>query len=280
MPRIEFAQSDSLDYSDEATNTLDAFMECDFILFVEGDDDVLFWSTIITQCSNLNVDIRPVGGVNELKPYVEKIKDGKLSCVVAKDADYDSYNGELRHARVMYTFGYSIENTLYSSPLIANILRVWSKSQVDTSEKIESWLAELADSCAPLFYLDFLNAQRKLEIDTGAGHCQRFMMNKKSEQFDREKVLNHVEQLAERHALSLSTDELSCIKHVPILLLMRGHFLQSAILRYINSQLKSLGKKASVSGDALYAHAIQYFQTCFDWSSEEGEHYSKQISTL
>ncbi|PUA46936.1 hypothetical protein C5U62_02865 [Pseudomonas protegens] len=280
MPVRDFAEGATLDYSDEATNTLDAFMECDYILFVEGDDDVLFWNTVITRCSKLNVDIRPVGGVNELKPYVEKVRNGVLDCVVAQDADYSVHIGEKRHSRVLYTYGYSIENTLYNPELVTSLLGVWSKKQIDASSEVSKWLEDLVNSCTPLFYLDFLNAKKKLEIDTGAGHCQRFMVSKNSEKFDRQKVSSHVERISKQHALSLSSDELSCVKNVPILVLMRGHFLQSAVLRYINCQLKLMGRKTSVSGDALYAHAIQYLQNCFDWSSTEGQYYSKQISVL
>jgi len=271
----------ALEYSDEAINALDAFLECDYILFVEGDDDVLFWSTVFCKCSDLSIDIRPVGGVNELKPYVDKVKAGELDCLVAKDADYTKHeNCFLPHPRVLYTYGYSIENTLYKPELISSVIGLWSKRNVDCLREVNDWLMRFATATKPLFYLDYINYINNLELDTGAGHCQQFMQGRYSEEVDEIKLNEHVGLLRETHGISYVADELTPVIDIPVPLLMRGHFLQSAVLRFVNRKVKEFGRKANVSADALYAHAIHHLQNAFCWEDEEGVYYSKQVRSI
>jgi len=271
----------ALEYSDDALNALDAFMECDHILFVEGDDDVLFWRTVFEKCSNLTVDIRPVGGVNELQPYVDKVKGGDLTCLVAQDSDYTRYvPGFVRHPRVLYTFGYSIENTIYKSDLISSVIGFWSKKDIDCLKDVDSWLGRFSDLVGPLFHLDFVNFRKGLEIDVGAGHCQKFMMSRTSEEIDHLSLNQHLERLHMDHGIVCTDDDYKLIESVPVVLLMRGHFLQSAVLRFVNKKIRDFGRKASVSVDALYAHALHYFQNGFSWRSVEGRYYARQIRNI
>ncbi|MDF3135351.1 DUF4435 domain-containing protein [Pseudomonas extremaustralis] len=271
----------ALEYSNDALNALDAFMECDHILFVEGDDDVLFWRTVFEKCSDLTVDIRPVGGVNELQPYVNKVKCGDLSCLVAQDSDYTRYvPGFVRHPRVLYTFGYSIENTIYKSDLISSVIGLWSKRNINCLKDVDEWLERFSRVVGPLFYLDFVNYKKGLEVDVGAGHCQKFMASRTSEEIDYLILQQHLEMLHLEHGIVCSDEEYELIKNVPVILLMRGHFLQSAVLRFVNKKIKEFGRKASVSVDALYAHALHYFQNGFSWKSVEGRYYARQIRNI
>ncbi len=271
----------ALEYSDDAVNALDAFLECDHILFVEGDDDVLFWSTVFEKCSKLTVDIRPVGGVNELKPYVEKVKSGELSCLVAQDADYTRYvAGFSHHPRVLYTYGYSIENTLYKSELISAVVGYWSKRDINCAIEVSEWLQNLSKVTAPLFYLDFLNFKKELKIDTGAGHCQQFMLSRLSEEIDVVKLNEHIALINNEHGLDYCERDVAEVARIPLVILMRGHFLQSAVLRFVNKKIKAIRRNASVSADALYAHAIHHFQSGFSWKCEEGKYYSRQIAAI
>ncbi|NNA66184.1 DUF4435 domain-containing protein [Pseudomonas gessardii] len=271
----------ALEYSDDAVNALDAFLECDHVLFVEGDDDVLFWSTVFEKCSKLTVDIRPVGGVNELKPYVEKIKSGELLCLVAQDADYTRYVSSFSpHPRILYTYGYSIENTLYKSELISTVIGLWTKKDASCVREVNEWLSILSRISAPLFYLDFVNYKKELKIDTGAGHCQQFMLSRLSEEIDVAKLTDHLALIHERHGVVYTDRDINEIKKVPLVVLMRGHFLQSAVLRFVNKKIKAIRRNSSVSADALYAHAIHHFQSGFPWRGEEGKYYSRQISDI
>ncbi|WP_367256200.1 DUF4435 domain-containing protein [Pseudomonas sp. stari2] len=269
-----------LEYSSEAINALSIFMRSDFVLFVEGDDDVLFWETMFSECaSNITLDIRPVGGVNDLDRYVNGVVAGNLQCLVARDSDYARIVGRLpEHPKILYTYGYSIENTLYSAGLIAEVIYLWSRKGVDHYSTVVEWLEGFVSGVRPLFVCDILNFMHNLSVDTGAGHCQKFMAGKYSEVVDAQKVLDHVRDLAASHAgLALESNDILPVEHISLARVIRGHFLQSGVLRYINRKLKSLGRNTSVSQDALYAHAIQYLRTGFSWEDEEGEFYRSKI---
>lgn len=268
----------ALEYSNDALNALDMFLECDHILFVEGDDDVLFWKVVFDKCSGLKVDIRPVGGVKELQPYVEKVISGDLTCLVAQDSDYVRHTeGFTKHSRVLHTYGYSIENTLYARELISFVVDLWSKQSIACIDEVDEWLHGLCVKTEPLFKLDFVNYKYKLEIDTGAGHCQKFMKGRSSDEIDLNILNEHMASIGKRHGANCLGRDSSEIAGIPVLLIMRGHFLQSAVLRFVNRKIKSLGRKANVSADSLYAHAIHFFQAGFLWDSEEGEYYSNQV---
>jgi len=269
-----------LEYSNEAINTLSIFMRSDFILFVEGDDDVLFWGALFSECAtNIKLDIRSVGGVNDLDKYVDGVVAGNLQCLVARDSDYARIVGRLpQHPKVLYTYGYSIENTLYSAGLIAEVIYLWSRKGDDHYTTVIEWLEGFINGVRPLFICDILNFMHGLSVDTGAGHCQRFMVGKHSDIVDAEKVLEHVQMLAASHnGFTQGIDDLLPAENISVARIIRGHFLQSGVLRYINRTLKTLGRNSSVSQDALYAHAIQYLKTGFSWEDEEGAFYKNQI---
>lgn len=269
-----------LDYSADAINTLNVFMRADFVLFVEGEDDVLFWETIFLECKKgVVLDIRSVGGVNDLDKYVEGVMAGDLNCLVARDSDYARIVGRLPvHPKLLYTYGYSIENTLYSTGLIAEIIYLWSRKGEDHFANVVEWLEGFINGVRPLFVYDILNFMHDLCVDTGAGHCQRFMIGKHSEIVDAQKVLDHVQMLAaSNNGFGQGDDNILPVQHASVAKVIRGHFLQSGVLRFINRKLKSLGRNTSVSQDALYAHAIQYLKTGFSWDEEEGVYYREQI---
>lgn len=272
---------EELEYSDDATNTLDAFLECDYVMFVEGDDDVLFWDTVFRLNSDLIIEFRPVGGVNELRPIIDKVENGDLDCLVAKDADYTRHvEGRLHHNRILHTFGYAIENTLYSAECASSVIRLWSRKDIDCTNDAREWLNNLALVTRPLFLLDFHNAKNTLEIDVGAGNCQRFMESKTSDVVCQQKVSEHIADIKRRHQIDDNDIELEPPTVDSTIHFMRGHFLQSAILRYINKRLKENGRKATVSLDALYAHAIQFLSSSFEWNSIEGRHYQTEVQKI
>lgn len=266
------------DYSDDAINTLTLFLGCDQILYVEGDDDVLFWEAVFSHCSDLKLDIRPAGGVNELQPYIDKVVAGDLSCFVAQDSDYGRICGSQKnHPRIIYTYGYSIENTLYSPNLIAEIVCLWSKRNGDYLTDIISWLDNLCSKTSKLFELDVKNFKDDLSIDTGAGHCQQFMLGRTSEVVDQEKINSHVDELIAANDVTFNDSDFRAPQDISLAYILRGHFLQSAVLKYINRTVKAVGRNTNISQDSLYAHAIHFLRVSFTMHEQEGNYYKAQI---
>jgi len=61
---------------------------------------------------------------------------------------------------------------------------------------------------------------------------------------------------------------------------MRGHFLMSAVLKYMNHKLKKLSGGKKISIDALFSNAISAFQGNFNKNHQHYDHYKKQVELL
>jgi hypothetical protein len=77
-----------ISYSDEALNVRNAFFGAKVIVYVEGDDDVLFWHEVFEQVADDHFEVESVGGVENLDEYIRKIAAGQLSAIAARDADF------------------------------------------------------------------------------------------------------------------------------------------------------------------------------------------------
>ena len=76
----EKKNDDIPEYSTEALNVLRYFHDSEIIIFVEGDDDILFWDVISNKAGLLGVKIESAGGKNELLKKIDKIWLLAISC--------------------------------------------------------------------------------------------------------------------------------------------------------------------------------------------------------
>ncbi len=111
----------SLSYSSKALDTLPLFHRKKFIIYVEGQDDVIFWEIVLRKFNMDNHQLKIAGGVSEIDKYTFSIVNDGVDIVVARDCDYSDVMGkQFNHPRVIYTHGFSIENSLYCPANIAN----------------------------------------------------------------------------------------------------------------------------------------------------------------
>lgn len=100
------------------------FYDVDFVCYVEGEDgadhgdDIYFWSSIFRSVwPNRSVAFLCRGGKPQLESLArDVIKDNVESVAVAMDADYSRFFAGkiIDDPRVMYTYGYSWENDVYT----------------------------------------------------------------------------------------------------------------------------------------------------------------------
>ena len=107
-----------LEYSRDAVNVLSKFHETDFIIYVEDEDDKYFWDTIFKLNEvKFTYYFEPVNGCVALDDKIEKIIRFELgeSILVARDSDYIVLSNKAKeNDRVIYTYGYSIENCIFN----------------------------------------------------------------------------------------------------------------------------------------------------------------------
>lgn len=121
-----------------------------------------------------------------------------------------------------------------------------------------------------------------LEDDILGDNCTRYMVSQHSIHVDDSKIrsnyekkivrftpeqINYVESLLESKGKKLHE-------------IIRGHFLQSAILKFISKAMERKGRKGKISYDALYAHAVQQFKYIFNECHPHYEHYKHEILRL
>lgn len=265
-----------LSYSDDALNVRGAFFGAKTIVYVEGDDDVLFWREVFARVTDENFEVESVGGSPVLDEYIQKIASGQINAIAARDSDFLAIlDACCPDPKVVYTFGYSIENSLYVSQTLTQLARVWAKSPRVTAAECAEWMSNLAEMVCPLVHLDAANAISAAGVATLGDNCGRYMTGSNSATACPTKVAAAVASIESKipagatalATASVGTDPNAVLKNI------RGHFLASAVHRYIVQRAKALGQKVSISTESLYAAAIVQFMSALDADHPHKEHY-------
>lgn len=265
-----------LSYSDDALNVRSAFFGAKAIIYVEGDDDVLFWQEVFSRVTHEPFEVESVGGAPALDEHIAKIAGGKLRGIAARDADFLPMLGaSCQDPKVVYTFGYSIENSLYISTTVTQLVRLWCKSPRVSAAACADWLSELASTLGPLVHLDAANAISGAGVPTIGDNCSRYMTSGNSATACPAKIGVTVTDSTAKISASAVTAASTSIGVQPekILMHLRGHFLASAVHRYIVKNAKVFGKKVSISTESLYAAAIAQFATALSADHPHRNHY-------
>lgn len=256
-----------LEYSLDAENAKNAFYRADAMVYVEGDDDVLFWHTVLTATTDMKFEIEQVGGAPEIEKYVSKIISGQLQAIVARDSDLRPLAGTIiLHPLVIHTYGHSVENTLYTPEALHHLTRSWSKSNKISLAECEVWLDELANSCEPLLQLDLANELSGAGVQTIGDNCSRFMKSKYSCIPCKIKISTFKSNTDAQIPKTALASALAAINAKPrqVTWFLRGHFIASAVMKFIVHKAQEHGKKVSISAESLYAAALIYFGSHFN----------------
>lgn len=273
----------SVEYSTDAVNVLHQFHRCETLVYVEGDDDLLFWEFILSYFGLENFKIEIKDGSQELEKYTERLISEDLNVIIARDADYGVLTGRIpQHSRLLTTFGHSIENTLYCTISIAQLARVWAKVPNCLIAQTESWFEQFNQKFSELICLDIANDHFGASLDVLGDNCTRYMKSKTCDNVDDRKVQQKIDSIRTK----LDNEKVTTIEQIiadsdcTISNLIRGHFLQSAVVKYINSRMKELGKNKTISYDNLYSNAIHVLRTVFGDEHSHYTHYQEQVVKL
>ncbi|WP_082585437.1 DUF4435 domain-containing protein [Hydrogenophaga sp. Root209] len=271
-----------LSYSDDALNVRNAFFGAKTIIYVEGDDDVLFWHEVFSQVADEHFEVEPVGGAPTLDDYIRKISSGQLIAIAARDADFLRILGTCsQDPRIVYTRGYSVENSLYVTESVTKLARAWCKTSDISASVCQSWIEEFAKCIAPLVHLDVANTISASGLATIGDNCSRFMTSLNSAALCPQKIDEAVSGIISKipgSAISSANAEVGDTTE-NILVYLRGHFLASAIHRFIVKQAKLLGRKVSISAESLYAASIALFSASLMGSHPHSTHYLETAKT-
>jgi hypothetical protein len=275
--------TESLQYSTEALNVQHLFYRVDLIAYVEGEDDVVFWDRIFSQFTTRDIEFLPVGSSTTLDKYIENIISGSLNAVAARDSDYLTLTGKTcDHPRVIYTYGYSIENSLLTADSVYEICRVSTRGRHVQKSRCEEWLKEFSEGLKTLLILDLANEIESAGIEVLGNNCSLFMLNQHSDELVGEKVKGHIAKI-EAHINEVSKNlAISAFQdnNDSILRWLRGHLLISGIQKFISNRLKELGRKDNISFELLFTNAIHQFYSSFNQNHPHFSHYETAIQSV
>lgn len=257
-----------LSYSNDAENVLNKFYGVDTVVYVEGTDDIPFWEFIFNQFADYSVEINDVGGLPEVEKYITKIEAGEIAAVVACDADF-SYTGRFsEHANVLRSYGYSIENSMICHKTLKKVIssmgRVSMKNIDD--DHISQWFETIADSTKELVIQDIANHIMDEGKSVAGDNCTRFMKSPRSAEICPDKIEQHLVDIDLNMSKKLENKiKMSIVESDRTEAdFLRGHFLFSASLKYVISEIKKFGKNTPISNNAFFATLFIAFQAVFN----------------
>lgn len=267
----------NLRYSYKALDTLTQFHRKKYVVFVEGENDEPFWSTLFEINEITDVHFKIVGGRKEISKYEKEILENDVNIVVARDSDYDHvFRASANHPRIICTYGYSIENTMYCPDNITKAVNIFSRAPKVRVPEVREWLANFVSAFDELVKYDLANEFYGKEVEVLGGNCMRFLESNRSHEpcsgcierkvKDLEKLFSQNELDEISNLVSKSTRDLT--------FLIRGHFLSSAVANFIKNQS---GLK-SMSTEMLYGQMIALLPHAR--TNQDMMHLNEQIREL
>ena len=267
----------SLDYSAEALNVKRRFLGVDAILYVEGQDDVVFWSVVLNACIvSLKIEVQSVGSCTGIDRIIKLIENHEVSALAARDLDYLPIRScKSTSPLVMYTVGYSIENTLVNASSLAEIAASLSRTTVSDVADAENWLNRFWQSIHRLVTTDLLSQLSSNPRSVMGDNCAKFMKDSRSSDVCDKKISEAISNTERTqfdgdqhfHDLRSSPDSSN--------LIVRGHFLFSAALRYVNYYAQRHRKSASLSNEAFTTMLLSNWRLTFNKTHKDFDYYSK-----
>jgi hypothetical protein len=240
---------------------IDLFYPNQYIVIVEGQDDVPFWGILFpSEIDGYKCKFKPVGG-REIERYVAQVYESKANFAVALDSDYGLFMNKIHdHSQIVETSVHSIENLIISPQTLAEIICVESRMDDYNIENITTWLEHFDQTAYDLMIADYLIQKECLGKQCLGKSCFRFLENSKTKApyFDIKKVVDFIKSLCVHEDIFKATKEE--LKSYKPSRQIKGHFFFGASLCFINHEVNKLlpsdVKKRSISNDSFYTALI------------------------
>jgi len=275
---------DDFYHSEDANNIVHLFYDADAMVYVEGEDDVPFWEVIFDCLFNYRVEIQEVGGSKELEKYIEKMNLGKLQGIIACDSDFEVLKNDSSNSNIIRTYGYSIENTFICPLTILKVVRSIGKigaKNIPTQE-LDEWLSYFHQTMKDLVIYDVYNELNTLGISIVGDNCSRFLKSKASYEICENKVNEFIEGVDFSVSQSDVDNITNIIGEIPrdFSDFIRGHFLFSAVSKFVSVVIKKINSKISLSNEALFGALLLAFENNFNNKHKHYSYYEGVISHI
>jgi len=270
----------TLEYSPDASNVLDLFYGRDAVVYVEGEDDIPFWSAAFKVFASADVEVLSLGGSEELDKMIARIVADDLRVIAARDSDFTRLTGRaVIEERIVYTYGYSIENTLYNQLSVADISATSCRLYRPDVKSTREWFKDLFAEMNDLVVFDLAAHMLGKSFSVVGDNCSRLMIDQKSHLCSAASVSALRSDIASRISARefRAAAKLLSPKRVNSSLYLKGHFLASAVQKYLSYRLKSHGRNSNLSFESMYSSSMEYLKNNFG-SVQGASFYDVQIN--
>lgn len=250
---------DSLEYSIDALDAKGLFYNKCFTVYVEGNDDVLFWDYLF-KIAEVSAHIEEVGGDKGIEKYIVNILNNDAVFLVACDNDHNDFiDDKTNHPQIIRTYGYSIENSMYNSYKIEDIISKLSRQRLDVKSVIEKWAEVFSNQVYELLKYDIANHKFKKGVSVFGDSCVRFLKSNSSHKLSTEKINDYINSIKDKFEIS-EIQEVERILNTTekgFWFLIKGHFLTNATMNLIKSLVnEQCGANWGISLDMIYSLTI------------------------
>ncbi len=273
-----------LSYSSGALDVLSKFHRTKFTIFVEGEDDVTFWDTVLTAFEIDNYTIEPTGSVTTLDEYINSILVDDVNIYIARDSDYhEILETKHNHERIIWTFGHSIENSLYHPRHLYKLIRNYSRTQSYKLDDIDNWINLFTSEFMELLIFDIASIHYKKGLKVMGDKCCQFM-TEHNHHIPFKDVINRklieVKQHFNRGEYEEIKNRIVAVDKTTFYLI-RGHFLTNAVINFVKKEVNRIcGKTFTLSCENLFSELITAFELELktNCSREDIQYLKYQIS--
>lgn len=265
--------NNQLFHSNSAINVTHKFYDKKFMLYVEGDDDIVFWDEHFRKyIPSEFYEIEQVHGKKNLSRYITGIKNGTLkNIVVACDSDFTLFMNinPLNSLFIVKTYGHSIENTMFCPYSIATYIRRLSKTSADYLSEVMEWLEKFCNSAKKLLPFEIENEINPTHctdlpkvFNKGFGYFQN---SQEKIYLDENKIESYIQTIISNFNPNRILEIESKINEGEreVRFLIQGHFIADAIMNYIRMRVKQIkDQTVALSNDAIYESIVDCKSAC------------------
>lgn len=135
-----------------ASSVLHRFHDSEYIVYVEGNRDYVFWAQF---GQRYGVKPKKSGGKAKCKEYARKLIDFNGRYLVCMDRDYEEFSNTLiSDDRIIYTYGYSVENHVTTCSSIAKFVTLRGKGDIIKTDDVKRLVNVWHSGISELVLLD------------------------------------------------------------------------------------------------------------------------------
>ena len=241
------------------------------MVYVEGPDDIPFWSYIFSNygVSHMCYEIVDIQGKENSSSYIDDIKNKKVTnIIVINDLDYNCYDNKklIKHPLIMTTYGYSIENSMYCPYSIANLIAKLSRSSNNFLPIVNRWYEQFCQQAKKLLPYDVANYINRTNTSCFGHNCCQYLKSNNSPYLDEAKITEKINELKNK----ISTINLSKIRKKirkdkrETRFKIKGHFITNGIINMIKSEVNNCrnSRITPINREYIYSSFVQCNNQC------------------